>query len=139
MYAEAVVNGYGIPQSNAPGCISALTAVNKIRARATIPDLDPKFTDSKDAFMEQLIVERAVELSFENLRWNDLRRWLKNGDPQYLDKTELLFDRDPVTKKPINIQERSIVQRVVSEKHNWLPIPVNYVTLYKEFKQNSGW
>ena len=139
MYAEAVVNGYGTPQSSSPGCISAVAAVNKVRNRATVPDLDPKFTGFKEAFMEQLIVERAVELSFENLRWNDLRRWLKNGDPQYLDKTELLFDRDPVTKKPINIQERLLFRRVVQEKHNWLPFPVNYVTLYEGFKQNPGW
>lgn len=139
MYAEAVVQGYGTPQSSVPGSITAVAAVNKVRKRATVPDLDPKFTGSKDDFMEQLIVERAVELSFENLRWNDLRRWLKNGDPRYLDKTELLFDRHPVTKKPINIQERLIVQRVVAEKHNWLPFPVNTVTLYKEFNQNPGW
>ena len=139
MYAEAVLQGYGTPQSSAPGCITALDAVNKIRQRATVPGLDPKFTASKDAFMEQLVVERAVELSFENLRWNDLRRWLKNGDPRYMDKTELLFDRNPVTQKPINIKERLIIQRAVSEKHNWLPLPLNQVTLYKEYKQNPGW
>ena len=138
MYAEAVVNGYGTPQSNATGCITAVAAVNKVRARATVPDLDTKFTGSKDDFMEQLIVERAVELSFENLRWNDLRRWLKNGDPKYLDKTELLFDRN-AAQKPINIQERLMVKRFVQEKHNWLPFPINYVSLYKEFKQNPGW
>jgi hypothetical protein len=139
MYAEAVLQGYGTPQSSASGSITAIAAVNKIRARATVPDLDPKFTASKDDFMEQIVLERAVELSFENLRWNDLRRWLKNGDPRYLDKTELLFDRDPVTKKPINIQERLMIRRVVSDKNNWLPLPVNTVTLYKEFKQNPGW
>jgi hypothetical protein len=139
MYAEAVLQGYGTPQSSASGSITAIAAVNKIRARATVPDLDPKFTASKDVFMEQIVLERAVELSFEAHRWNDLRRWLKNGDPRYLDKTELLFDRDPKTGKPINIQERVIVQRVVSDKHNWLPFPVNMVTLYKEFKQNPGW
>lgn len=139
MYAEAVVNGYGTPQSSVPGCYTAEAAVNKVRNRATVPDLDPKFTGSKDAFMEQLVVERAVELSFEGLRWNDLRRWLKNSDPKYLNKTELLFDREPATKKPINIQERLIVKRLVDEKHNWLPLPVNQVTLYKDFKQNPGW
>lgn len=139
MYAEAVLHGYGAPQSSSPGCMSAVAAVNTVRARATVPDLDPKFTTSKDAFMEQIVLERAVELSFEGLRWNDLRRWLKNDDPRYLDKTELLFDRDPVTQKPINIRERLIVRRVVQEKHNWLPLPVEQVTLYEEFKQNPGW
>jgi hypothetical protein len=139
MYAEAVLQGYGTPQSSAPGGITAVAAVNKVRARATVPDLDPKFTASKEAFMEQIVLERAVELSFEAHRWNDMRRWLKIGDPRYLNKTELLFDRDPVTKKPINIQERLMIQRVVSDKHNWLPLPINSVTLYKEFKQNPGW
>jgi len=139
MYAEAVLHGYGTPQSSSSGSITAVAAVNKIRSRATVPDLDPKFTTSKDAFMEQLVLERAVELSFEGLRWNDLRRWLKNGDARYLEKTELLFDRHPVTKKPINMQERLIFKRVVSDKHNWMPFPVNTVTLYESFKQNPGW
>ncbi len=139
MYAEATVQGYGTPQSSSPGGITAVAAVNKVRSRATVPDLDPKYTATKDAFMEQLVLERAVELSFENLRWNDLRRWLKNGDPRYLDKTELLFDRDPVTKKPINMQERLILRRLVSEKNNWLPFPINSVSLYPAFKQNPGW
>jgi starch-binding outer membrane protein, SusD/RagB family len=139
LYAEAVLQGFGTPQSSASGSITAVAAVNKVRARAAVPDLDPKFTASKDDFMEQIVLERAVELSFEAHRWNDLRRWLKNGDPRYLNKTELLFDRDPVTKKPINIQERLMIQRVVSDKHNWLPFPVNTVTLYNEFKQNPGW
>ncbi|HBY53548.1 MAG TPA: RagB/SusD family nutrient uptake outer membrane protein [Marinilabiliales bacterium] len=139
MYAEAVVNGYGTPQSSVPGNITAVQAVNTIRNRATVPDLDSKYTATKEAFMEQLIIERAVELSFENLRWNDLRRWLRNGDPRYLDKTELLFDRDPVTQKAINFQERLIVRRTVTERNNWLPFPLDYVSIYPEFKQNPGW
>lgn len=139
MYAEAVLQGYGTPKSNVAGCITAEAAVNKVRTRAGVPDIASKFTISKDTFMEQIVVERAVELAFEGHRWWDLRRWLKNGDPRYLDKTELLFDRDPVSKKPINIQERLMVQRVVSEKHNWLPLPVNQVSIYPEFGQNPGW
>jgi len=139
MYAEAVIQGYGTPQSSSSGSITALAAVNKVRNRATVPDVDAKFTATKDLFMEQIIVERAVELSFEGLRWNDLRRWLKNGDPKYLDKTELLFDRDPITKKPINMQERLIVRRVVTETQNWLPFPIDVVSIYPDFQQNPGW
>ncbi|MCL4484629.1 MAG: RagB/SusD family nutrient uptake outer membrane protein [Bacteroidetes bacterium] len=139
MYAEAVLHGYGTPQSSAPGNITAVDAVNRVRNRAQLPDIDPKFTGSKEVFMEELIRERAVELAFENLRWNDLRRWLLNGDPRYLDKTELLFDRDPATGRPINMQERVLKTRVVQEKHNWLPFPVEYVSIYPGFQQNPGW
>jgi hypothetical protein len=138
MYAEAVLQGYGTAQSSFPGSITAETALNKVRNRATLPNIDAKFTATKDAFMDEIIRERAVELSFENLRWNDLRRWLLNGDKRYLDKTELLFDRGP-NGKPINIQERLIVTRVVQDRHNWLPLPVNSVTIYPEFGQNPGW
>lgn len=139
MYAEAVLQGFGSPQSSSAGSISALEAVNRVRNRANVPDVHLKFTDNKESFMEQIILERAVELSFEAHRWYDLRRWLKNGDPKYLDKTELLFDRDPITKKPINMQERLIVRRVVTETQNWLPFPIDVVSIYPDFQQNPGW
>ena len=139
MYAEAVLQGYGSPQSSSAGSITALEAVNRVRNRANVPDVDPKFANTKDSFMEQIILERAVELSFEAHRWYDLRRWLKNGDPKYLDKTELLFDRDPNTQKPINMQERLIVRRVVTETQNWLPFPIDVVSIYQDFQQNPGW
>jgi starch-binding outer membrane protein, SusD/RagB family len=139
MYAEAVLQGYGSPQSSSAGSISALEAVNRVRNRANVPDVHSKFTDNKESFMEQIILERAVELSFEAHRWYDLRRWLKNGDSKYLDKTELLFDRDPDTQKPINLQERLIVRRVVTETQNWLPFPIDVASIYQDFQQNPGW
>jgi len=50
-----------------------------------------------------------------------------------------LFDRDPITKKPINILERLIVRRVVTETQNWLPFPIDVVSIYPDFQQNPGW
>jgi hypothetical protein len=75
MYAESVLQGYGSPQSTTPELsLSALDAVNAVRDRAGVPNIDSKYINDKDLFMEQLILERAVELAFEGLRWNDLRR-----------------------------------------------------------------
>lgn len=138
MYAEAVLQGYGTPQSSHAGYMTALAAVNKIRARAGVPDVHAKFTGSKQAFMEELIRERAVELSFEGLRWHDLRRWKLAGEKKYREKTAIEFDRG-ADGKPLNLRERILITRVFDAKHNWLPLPVNQVNMYPTFGQNPGW
>jgi hypothetical protein len=138
MYAEAVLHGYGTPQSSHAGYLTAEQALNKVRARANVPNVDPAFTGSKEAFMGELIRERAVELAFEGLRWHDLRRWLLAGERKYKEKTVIDFDRGP-NGKPINLRERIVVTRVFESKHNWLPLPTNQVNLYPGFGQNPGW
>lgn len=140
MYAESVLQGFGSAQSNATtNNLTAEQAMNVVRNRAQLPNLKSKYTATKEAFMGEIIRERAVELAFEAHRFCDLRRWNLNGDPKYLNKTAIDFDRDPVTGKPINIKERTIITRVVEKKHNWLPLPVDIVNLYPGFTQNPGW
>ena len=141
MYAESVLfsSASASPQSKADNyTMTAEQAVNAIRNRAELPNMDSKYTSDKDLFYEELIRERAVELAFSGSRFLDLRRWNRNGDPRYLNKTAIDFDRGP-GGKPINIKERTIIKRVVSKKHNWLPIPVKFINLYKGFPQNPGW
>jgi hypothetical protein len=138
MYAEAVLHGYGTPQSSHPGYITAEAAVNVVRERAGVPDVDAKFTGSKEAFMGELMRERAVELAFEGLRWHDLRRWMLAGEKQYKEKTVIDFDRG-ADGKPINLRERVVVTRVFDAKHNWLPLPTEQTNLYPSFGQNPGW
>lgn len=138
MYAEAVLHGYGTPQSSVPGSITAEQALNVIRNRAQLPNLDAKFTGSKEVFMEALINERAVELAFESHRWFDLRRWNLASEMKYREKTALDFDRD-ANNKPINMTERVVVTKVFEKKHNWLPFQVSHTKLYPEFQQNPGW
>ena len=138
MYAESVLQGYGTPQSSHAGYITALEAVNKIRTRATLPGVDARYLGSKDAFMGELMRERAVELAFEGLRWHDLRRWNVADQKQYREKTVIDFDRG-ANGKPVNLRERVVVTRVFEKKHNWLPLPTNQVNLYPTFGQNPGW
>lgn len=140
MYAEAVnfAAGGGPQAKSSNFSLTAEEAVNKIRNRAQLPNLTPKYTASKDAFFEQLIRERAVELAFEGARFCDLRRWNLNGDPRFLNKTAIDFDRGP-GGKPINIRERVIITRTAEKKHNWLPIQVNFTRMFKDFPQNPGW
>jgi starch-binding outer membrane protein, SusD/RagB family len=138
MYAEAVLQGYGTAQSSYPGYITAESALNVIRTRAGVPAVDARFTSSKDAFMGEIMRERAVELAFEGLRWHDLRRWNIAGEKKYKEKTVIDFDR-ATNGKPLNLRERVVVTRVFDKKHNWLPLPVNQVNIYPEFGQNPGW
>jgi hypothetical protein len=138
MYAEAVLQGYGTPQSSHAGYLTAEAAVNKIRERATVPPLDARYLSTKGTFMEELMRERAVELAFEGLRWHDLRRWMVAAEKKYKEKTAVDFDRGS-TGKPINLRERVVVTRVFEKKHNWLPLPTNQVNLYPTFGQNPGW
>jgi hypothetical protein len=138
MYAEAVLHGYGTPQSSHPGYKTAEEALNIVRARANVPAVDVRYTGSKDAFMGELMRERAVELAFEGLRWHDLRRWNVAGEKKYREKTVIDFGRGS-DGKPTNLRERVVVTRIFEKKHNWLPLPTNQVNLYPTFGQNPGW
>ena len=139
MYAEAVLQGYGSAASSSTVLsLTAESAVNRIRNRAQLPNLVSKYTATKEAFMGEIIRERAVELAYEAHRFCDLRRWNLNGEIEYREKTAIDFDRG-IDGKPINLQERIIITRVVEKKHNWLPLPLSNTNLYPEFPQNPGW
>lgn len=139
MYAEATLHGYGTPLSKSPGvALTAVDAINTIRNRANLPNLASTFTGSKEAFMKEIIRERAVELAFEGHRFFDLRRWNIAGNPEYLQKTAIDFDRGP-NGKPTNLRERTVVTRVFEKRHNWLPFQLKDTRLYEGFPQNPGW
>jgi hypothetical protein len=140
MYAEAVTfsPGGGPHAKSSNYSMTALESLNVVRNRAQLPGLTEKYYADKDIFFEEIVRERAVELAFEGQRFDDLRRWNRNYDPRYLDKTALDFDRG-ADGKPINIRERVVIRRAIEKKHNWLPIQVKYTTQYEGFPQNPGW
>jgi len=140
MYAEAVnVMTGGGPTAKASNYdMMAVKALDVVRNRAQLPDLTGKYLANKDVFFEEIVRERAVELAFEGQRFDDLRRWNRNYDPRYLDKTAIDFDRGS-DGKPINLRERVVIRRAVDKKHNWLPIQTKYTTQYAGFPQNPGW
>ncbi|QCX37672.1 RagB/SusD family nutrient uptake outer membrane protein [Aureibaculum algae] len=141
MYAEAAVMGYGINGKPSGFDLSAVDAINKIRERA-MPDGSLNVSainlTSPNVFMEEIRRERAMEMSWENHRWMDIRRWKQGTNMKYKLKTGLRFDRN-ASGKPINMVEEVLRTRVFDEKHYWLPLPKNDTELYEGFPQNPGW
>jgi hypothetical protein len=147
MYAEAAAQGYNSPLGKDPSFAkTAVDAVNVIRDRAGVGHVAAPFLSSLDAFMSEMRRERAVELSFEGHRFNDLRRWMLLIQSPYTLKKSIEFDRvgainttDPRENKVVNLREQVILERKYTEKHYWLPLKNADANMYLEFPQNPGW
>lgn len=147
MYAEAAAEGYGAAAGKSGNYNkTALDAINTIRDRAGVGHVAARFTGALDEFMGEVRRERAVELSFEGHRFNDLRRWLLLIQRPYTLKKSVEFDRsptfstaDPRNNKVLNLREAVILERKYTEKHYWLPLKNADANMYVEFTQNPGW
>lgn len=147
MYAEAAAQAYGGAAGKDPGYSkTAVDAINFIRDRAGVGHVAASFLSSPDAFMSEVRRERAVELSFEGHRFNDLRRWLLLTQSPYTLKKSVEFDRagaintsDPKENRVLNLREVVILERKFSDKHYWLPLKNADANMYAEFAQNPGW
>ena len=75
-YAEAVNEAYG-PSGTAGGVsLTALQAMNLVRARVNMPAARSAYVSDKDKFREYIRNERCIELAYEsNHYWFDIRRW----------------------------------------------------------------
>ncbi len=148
MYAEAAAQGYGSASGKSSNFAkNATEALNTIRERAGVAPLADKYTANLEGFMSELRRERAVELSFEGHRFNDLRRWLLLTEYPFNIKTKQEFDRaavldpkaNPKENAVLNFKEEVIQTRNLTNKHYWLPFNTDDVSMYPEFYQNPGW
>lgn len=147
MYAEAAAQATENPKGQVGECkLTAVQAVNKIRARAGVAPMAEKYASSLDGFMSELRRERAVELAYEGFRFNDLRRWLLLDKYPYNIKTSQEFIRigenntaDPSQNQVSGFTEKLILKREFTEKHYWFPLKKSDTSMYPEFKQNPGW
>ena len=133
-YAEAANEGYGGPNGKDPSAnLTALDAINKVRARANMPGVNAKF-HNQTGFRDRVWNERAVELIFEAKRRDDLRRWHVFHLPKYKDMYSCEFPENHSS-----FEKKFVASHFFYEKHYWFPFPQNQVLLYKEWKQNPGW
>lgn len=147
MYAEAAAQGYGAPTGKEGNYAkNAVDAINFIRDRAGVGHVAAQFLGSLDAFMGEVRRERAVELSYEGHRFNDLRRWKLLIQSPYTLKKSIEFDRagmfsstDPSGNRVVNLREKVILERKYTQKHYWLPLKNADANMYLEFPQNPGW
>lgn len=128
---------------------SAVGAINALRDRVGMEGVQDDFLDTREHFIDEVRRERAVELSFEGFRWNDLQRWLLLTEPPYTEKYSHEFERmqkadwfkknDPKDAQVANFHHKTLIKRPLEAKHYWFPFPEKDVYLYEGFKQNPGW
>lgn len=149
MYAESAGAAGGANAKSDNFSRTAVDAVNVIRDRCGAGHVNPKYTASRERFLDEVRRERAVELSFEGMRFNDLQRWLLLTEPKYTLKTSHEFIRvedidffkknDPAEARVAEFHSEPLFQREFTAKHYWFPLKKDDTQMYEGFEQNPGW
>ncbi|MCF8378999.1 MAG: RagB/SusD family nutrient uptake outer membrane protein [Bacteroidales bacterium] len=149
-YAEAANQAYG-PQGRAPGAnMTALEALNAIRNRVGMPDVDTRYTGSKESLHERILNERAVELCFEFInRYTDVRRWRIIETEEYQNTPNIIYITSTsdlinyptgyVYEKRPYMVNNVLYRRTFQLKHYFLPLSKADIQKVPEFRQNPGY
>lgn len=117
LYAECIAENNG-------DLNKAVSYVDRIRARANMPGMavnNLQATQSKNAFLKRLQMERVLELCSEGHRWEDIKRW------KLIDTTEGLNE----------LKSRdSDFNNFVQGRNGCLPIPSSEINNNKNLEQN---
>jgi hypothetical protein len=135
-YAEALFRHLGSSDATSDEFnMSALEAVNIVRARTGV-DMPPFQSGmSNDEFWRQYTNERMVELAFEGFRFWDVRRW-KEADKYFKNISQM-----KITKNSDNTYnyERKELSRQWEDKMYFFPIPQDERMKNPNLIQNTGW
>jgi hypothetical protein len=131
-YAEAMNEAFGPDNDNGFG-LTARQAVNIVRHRSGVTDI---IASSKEDMQKRIWNERAIELSFEEHRWWDARRWKKatewfDGNMYEMEITrngsQLVYDVKP------------FFSRIYRSYMDLYPIPTAEIKKNSLYYQNPGW
>ena len=145
-YAECVNEAYG-PQGKAGGFpMSAVEAVNTVRHRVGMPDVQARFLSDKDAFRPRIQNERCVELAYEgNHYYFDIRRWMTAPEVMskplmgmYVESCPVDADH-PVGRKYERRRIPDNRQCVWKDCMYWWPFPDEQADKLTVFKNNERW
>lgn len=117
-------------------------AVNIVRSRSGVVNIPVELTGEKRSMRERIQRERAIELSFEEHRWWDARRW-STGEEGELASQWFggPFNRLVITKTGgVNTyNEESYFTRIYQSNNNLYQIPLGEMYKNPLFVQNPGY
>ncbi len=131
-YAEAINEFNNGPTAEAYRC------VNLVRSRVNLGNLPANMT--KEQFREALLVERACEFGFEEVRWFDLVRWKREADfkkPLY--KMDIVKTGNNFTYTKVEITPKRYWANNWSPKWYFSAFPPDEVNKGYGLVQNPGW
>jgi hypothetical protein len=152
-FAEASFEATGSATTRVDGCgMSALEAVNIVRARVGVTPLPADIVSDPTAFRAAYRRERAVELMFENHRWWDIRRWMVAHtmfSPSVVDPIRGMQAHPPVGHA--SVADKSTLQftytyrnldretRNFTMRNYWYPFTIADASSVPDFVQNPEW
>jgi hypothetical protein len=133
-YAEILLN-YAEAQNEAAGPDeSVYNAINQIRKRAGMPNLQAGLT--KDQMRTRIRNERRIELAFEEHRFFDVRRW-KIGEQAFGKPVTGMKITEEGTS--VKYERFTVENRLFDEKMYRYPIPQSEINNTTKLQQNPGY
>ncbi|HET6556958.1 MAG TPA: RagB/SusD family nutrient uptake outer membrane protein [Prolixibacteraceae bacterium] len=117
-------------------------AVNLVRARSGVIELPVEMTGDKKSMRQRIQRERAIELSFEEHRWWDARRWSAGEEGELAAKWfGGPFNRMVITKSgsTVTYNEETYFTRIYQPHNNLYQIPLGEMYKNPLFVQNPGY
>ena len=117
-------------------------AVNAVRSRSGVVDLPVSLTSDQSSMRRRIQRERAIELSFEEQRWWDARRWSTGADGELAAKWfGGAFYRVSITKtgSSVSYNEETYFTRIYQPHNNLYEIPTSEMYINPLYVQNPGY
>lgn len=135
-YAEAANEYSGTSDDDIVDDDMIYTCINELRDRAGLPSISGK---TKGEMREIIHRERTVELSFEDLRYFDLRRWREAETVLNSPVHGVFITKDESTGDFVYSDPIEVETRIFPERCYYYPIPQSELNKNAALVKNPGW